>query len=65
MIFDPTDFTDPVAPTANWIHLMLQGASSLRRRSRHTSVAHLPPRLLEDIGLSHHRSDGKPRRRYE
>ncbi len=64
MIFDPTDFTDPIAPRTNWIHLMLQGTASLRR-ARYTSVAHLPPRLLEDIGLSHHRSDGKPRRRYE
>jgi hypothetical protein len=62
MIYDPTEFTDPVAPTTNWIHLMLQGAASLRR-GRHTSVSRLPPRLLEDIGLAHHRTDGVPRRR--
>jgi hypothetical protein len=62
MIFDPTDFDDPVVPTANWIHLVLQGVLT-RRRARPTSLAHLPPRLLEDIGVYRPHPDMPPRSR--
>jgi hypothetical protein len=62
MIFDPTDFDGPAVPATNWIHLMLQRAAA-RRRARPTSLSHLPPRLLEDIGVYRDHPDGALRSR--
>jgi hypothetical protein len=59
MIFDPTDFDAPAEPSTNWLRRLFGG----RRRARLTPVSELPPRLLEDIGVSRARTDITPRHR--
>jgi hypothetical protein len=62
MIFDPTDFETSTVRATNWLDLMLQGASSLRYRRRATSISHLSPRLLADIGYTQAHPDLPPRK---